>query len=209
MKLKKRKEYKDPKVIGVTGGIGSGQTTVAEEFRILDCKVINVDNKAKQVIKKNKDVQNEIKKEFGKNVFYRNNQLNRKLLAQIVCNDEEKMQKVNQIVQPQMVESMVEEMEEARFSGKYPLVIVDAALIYEMNIEHLFDSIIVVYANKRQRLQRVVDRDKLKKEDVTARMERQIPLEDKKKWADFVVDNRGELADLKKQVEKIFEELVE
>ena len=207
--MRKRKEYTDPKVIGVTGGIGSGQTTVCEFFRKLGCKTINVDKKAKEVIRRNRLVQEELKKEFGKNIFYRNRQLNRKLLAQIVFEDEHKLQKLNRIVHPRMVEYLVEEMEEARFSGKYPLVIVDAALIYEINIEQLFDAVIVVFANMRQRIQRVVTRDKMKKEEVVARISKQIPLEDKKKWADYIVDNRGEISDIKNQVRKIFDELVD
>ena len=137
--MKKKKEFKNPKVIGVTGGIGSGQSTVCELFKKLGCKVINVDDKAKQVIKKNKTVQNEIKKEFGNKVFFSDGKLNRKLLASIAFEDENKTQLLNKIVHPRMVADVVEEMESARFSGRYPLIIVDAALIYEISIEKLFD----------------------------------------------------------------------
>lgn len=206
--MKKRKVYKNPKVIGVTGGIGSGQSTVCEIFKRLGCKVINVDEKAKQVIKKNKTVKDEIKNEFGNQVFFRDGSLNRKLLASIVFEDENKTQLLNKIVHPRMVADVVEEMESARFSGKYPLIIVDAALIYEISIEKLFDYVIVVFANQNQRIKRVIQRDNVKKEEVLARMDRQIPLADKQKWGDFVIDNRGEVIDLEKPVQKIFDELV-
>lgn len=205
----RRKKYLNSKIVGVTGGIGSGQTTVCEVFNREGCKVINLDRKAKEVINRNKTVQNEIKKEFGENVFYKNRSLNRKLLAQIVFNDESKVEKLNRIVHPRMVENMVEEIETARFSGKFPLIIVDAALIYEIAIEQLFDVVIVVYANTRQRIQRVMNRDKMKKEEILARIDKQIPLEEKKKWADYVIDNRGNLQDLNNQVTKIMNELVD
>ncbi len=205
----KHRKYKNPKVIGVSGGIGSGQSTVCEIFKKLGCKIISVDEKAKQVIQKNKTVQTEIKKEFGNKVFFRDGNLNRKLLASIVFNDENKTQTLNRIVHPRMVADVVEEMESARFSGRYPLIIVDAALIYEISIEKLFDSVIVVFSNQNQRIKRVVQRDNVQKEEVLARMDRQIPLAEKQKWADFVIDNRGEIADLEKQVQKVFDELVD
>jgi len=207
--MKKKKVFKDPKVIGVTGGIGSGQSTVCDQFKKLGCKVINVDEKAKQVIKKNKTVQTEIKKEFGKKVFFRDGKLIRKLLASIVFEDENKTQLLNKIIHPRMVADVVEEMESARFSGRYPLIIVDAALIYEISIEKLFEYVIVVFSNQNQRVKRVMQRDDVKKEEVIARMNRQIPLAEKQKWADFVIDNRGEVADLEKQVQKVFDELVD
>ena len=207
--MKKRKVFKNPKVIGVTGGIGSGQSTVCEVFKKLGCKIVNVDEKAKQVIKKNKTVQNEIKKEFGSKVFFRDGTLNRKLLASIAFEDENKTQLLNKIVHPRMVADVVEEMESARFSGRYPLIIVDAALIYEISIEKLFEHVIVVFSNQNQRVKRVMQRDNVKKEEVIARMDRQIPLAEKQKWADYVIDNRGEIVDLEKQVQKVFDELVD
>lgn len=207
--MKKKIKFNNPKVIGVTGGIGSGQSTVCEKFKRLGCKVINVDEKAKLVIQKNKTVQAEIKKEFGNKVFFRDGKLNRKLLASIVFEDENKTQTLNKIVHPRMVADVVEEMESARFSGRYPLIIVDAALIYEISIEKLFEAVIVVFSNQNQRVQRVVKRDNVKKEEVIARMNRQIPLAEKQKWADYVIDNRGEVSDLDKQVQKVFDELVE
>ena len=207
--MKKRKEFKNPKVIGVTGGIGSGQSTVCDIFKKLGCKIVNVDEKAKQVIKKNKTVQNEIKNEFGSKVFFRDGTLNRKLLASIAFEDENKTQLLNKIVHPRMVADVVEEMESARFSGRYPLIIVDAALIYEISIEKLFEHVIVVFSNQNQRVKRVMQRDNVKKEEVIARMDRQIPLAEKQKWADYVIDNRGEIADLEKQVQKVFDELVD
>lgn len=107
-----------------------------------------------------------------------------------------------------MVAEVVEEMETARFSQKYPLIIVDAALIYEISIEKMFDAVIVVYAKLNSRLKRVMERDDLKRTEVLARVRRQIPLEDKKLWADYSIDNNGTIDDLKKQVENIYQELM-
>ena len=201
-------KYTNPKVIAVTGGIGSGQSTVCRIFKNLGCKIIDVDVKAKQIIQKDISIQKELKKAFGNEIFYKDGSLNRKHLAHLAFRDEVKTLELNKIIHPRMVSEVVEEMETARFSQRYPLIIVDAALIFEISIEKMFDSVIVVYAKLNNRIKRVMERDDLKRAEVLARVHRQIPLEDKKNWADFVIDNDGTTDDLKKQVDHIFEELM-
>jgi dephospho-CoA kinase len=205
--MKKITKYKNPKVVGVTGGIGSGQSSVCQILSKLGCKVIDVDKKAKQIISKDRSLQKELIKTFGNEIFYKDGQLNRRLLASIAFQDEEKTQKLNRLVHPRMVSEVIEEMENARFSQKYPLIVIDAALVYEISIEQMFDSIIVVYTSLKNRIDRVMKRDGLTKDEILARVRRQIPLEEKKKWAEYVVDNDGSLEDLEKQTRKIFEEI--
>jgi len=205
--MKKITKYKNPKVVGVTGGIGSGQSSVCQILSKLGCKVIDVDKKAKQIISKDRSLQKELIKTFGNEIFFKDGQLNRRLLASIAFQDEEKTQKLNRLVHPRMVSQVIEEMENARFSQKYPLVVIDAALIYEISIEQMFDSIIVVYTSLKNRVDRVMKRDGLTKDEILARVRRQIPLEEKKKWAEYVVDNDGSLEDLEKQIRIVFEKI--
>ena len=122
-----QKKYNNPLVIGVTGGIGSGQSTVCSFLERWHCKVINADQKAKQVIKRDKGLQSDLKKTFGADVFSGNNKLNTKRLAELAFSNEIQTQKLNQLVHPRMVEILVEDMERARFSGKFPIIIIDAA----------------------------------------------------------------------------------
>lgn len=207
--MKKIIKYLDPKVIGVTGGIGSGQSTVCKVFASLDCKVIDVDKKAKGIIDKDKTLQRELKQAFGEEIFFQDGKLNRRLLANIAFTDESKTLLLNNLVHPRMVAEVVEEMEQARFSQRYPLIVIDAALIYEISIEQIFDAIIVVYSDQKQRVDRVMKRDGLKRDEIITRIRRQIPLEDKREWADFVIDNNGSLQDLQQQCQKIYDQLVE
>ncbi|TFG99501.1 MAG: dephospho-CoA kinase [Calditrichales bacterium] len=207
MIMKRYQKYINPKIIAVTGGIGSGQSTVCSFFEEDGCKIINVDLKARQIIQKDLSLQRDLKNTFGKEIFFKDGVLNRKQLASIAFQNEEQTLLLNKLVHPRMVSQVIEEMETARFSQKYPLIIIDAALIYEISIEQMFDAIIVVFANLENRVSRVMSRDGLKKSDILARVHRQIPLDDKRKWADYVIDNNGELDDLKKQTNKIFEEL--
>lgn len=207
--MKKIIKYLDPKVIGVTGGIGSGQSTVCKIFASLDCKVIDVDKKAKSIIDKDKTLQRELKQAFGEEIFFQDGKLNRRLLANIAFTDESKTLLLNNLVHPRMVAEVVEEMEQARFSQRYPLIVIDAALIYEISIEQIFDAIIVVFSDQKQRVDRVMKRDGLKRDEIITRIRRQIPLEDKREWADFVIDNNGSLQDLQQQCQKIYDQLVE
>jgi dephospho-CoA kinase len=206
--MKRIIKYIDPKVIAVTGGIGSGQTTVSNLFQKLGCKIIDVDIKAKQIIQKDELLQKELKKSFGNEIFFKDGSLNRKELAHLAFRDEAKTLELNKIIHPRMVAEVIEEMETARFSQRYPLIIVDAALIYEISIEKMFDAVIVVFANLNTRIKRVMERDDLKWTEVLARVQRQIPLEEKKSWADYVVDNNGAKEDLHKQVDNVYEELI-
>ena len=207
--MKKIINYLDPKVIAVTGGIGSGQSTVCNYLKDLGCKIINLDVKAKQIIQKDLNLQKELKIAFGKNIFKADNKLDTRKLANIVFVDEEKTYRLNKIVHPRMVAEVIEEMESARFSNKYPLVVIDAALIYEINIEQIFDAIIVVYSNLEKRIARIKERDSLNQNEIMSRVNRQIPLNEKKEWADYVIDNNGSLKDLKKQTEKVYDKLID
>jgi dephospho-CoA kinase len=206
--MKRITRYTNPKVVAVTGGIGSGQSTVCQIFQNLGCKIIDVDVKAKQIIQKDNSLKNELKKAFGDEIFFKDGSLNRKHLAHLAFRDEAKTLELNKIIHPRMVAEVVEEMETARFSQRYPLIIVDAALVFEISIEKMFDAVIVVYAKLNTRLKRVMERDGLKRAEVLDRVRRQIPLEDKKAWAEFVIDNNGGVEDLKKQVEQIYEKLM-
>jgi dephospho-CoA kinase len=205
--MRKIIKYKNPKVVGVTGGIGSGQSTVCNYLKEFGCKIIDVDRKAKQIINKDRSLQKDLIRTFGKEIFSRDGRLNRRLLASLAFQDEEKTNQLNRLVHPKMVAEVIEEMENARFSQKYPVIVIDAALIYEISIEQMFDQIIVVYTSLKRRLERVMKRDEQTKEEVMARVRRQISLEEKRKWADFVINNDGTLKDLKNQTEKIFEKI--
>jgi dephospho-CoA kinase len=207
IRMKRITKYLDPRIVAVTGGIGSGQSTVSDYLSGLGCKVIDVDRKARQIIDNDSALQQELKKIFGQDIFDGNGQLKRRLLASLVFGDLEKTKRLNHLVHPRMVAEIVEEMEEARFSRRYPLVVVDAALVFELNMEKMFDAVIVVNAALETRIQRVMQRDGQSREEIMARIQRQIPLEDKVHWASHVIDNNESLEELKKQTLQIFEEL--
>jgi dephospho-CoA kinase len=206
--MRKITRYTNPKLVAVTGGIGSGQSTVCKRLYEQGCRIIDLDKKAKQIIQKDASLQRELKKVFGNEIFSPDGKLNRQLLGNLAFKEESKTRELNKLVHPRMVADVVEEMESARFSEKYPLIVIDAALIFEISIEQMFDAVIVAYASKDNRIKRVRERDDLKHAEILARIRRQIPLEDKRDWADYVVDNNGTIDDLIKQTDQIFKKLV-
>ncbi len=201
-------EYKNSIVIAVTGGMGCGQTTVCNFLARWGAKIINADQVAKQEIERNEEIKKELKKAFGSRIFYRNGRLNRKLLARIAFSDAAKTQRLNRIVHPQMVARVVELIEQARESGKYPIIAVDAALIYELNLEHMFDAIVVVSSRMSKRIARIKARDRLTEKEIIDRINKQIPIEEKMKWADYVIENNGDLKELEEKTRAVYQKLM-
>ena len=107
-----------------------------------------------------------------------------------------------------MVELIVEEIEAARSSGRYKVIVIDAALIYEINIENMFDAVIVVAAFMKNRIDRIAKRDGHTRKHITDRIRNQIPIEDKIKWADFVIENNGTLNETEQKSKELYKELL-
>ncbi|MFZ0389187.1 MAG: dephospho-CoA kinase [Calditrichia bacterium] len=198
----------NPVVVAVTGGMGTGQTTVCKLLEKMGAKIINADLVAKQEVDNNDFVKRELKNAFGSKIFFRNGKLNRKMLAGIAFSDEAKTQRLNKIVHPQMVSRILDLVEEARDSGKYDLIAIDAALIYELSLEHMFDAVVVVASHLKKRIERVSARDRLSAQEITDRIDKQIPIKDKIKWGDYVIHNNGTEAALEQKVQKVYQQLL-
>lgn len=201
-------KQEDVVLVAITGGIGCGQSSVAKFWEEMGAKVINADQMGHKVVNEDPEAKNEIRKHFGKKVFFRNGKLNRKLLGRIVFEDEVKTKLLNKIVHPRMVSRIIDEIEEARDTGKYKIIAIDAALIYEINLEHMFDAVVVVSSRLKNRIDRIIERDGLSEKEILDRISKQIPIEDKVKWADFVINNNSSLEQLKKRSVSLYHKLV-
>ena len=180
--------------VAVTGGIGSGKTSVCDVFREANFPVLEADKIAKDILNHNESVKKQIVKEFGKK-SYSENGLNVKFLASEVFTDSNKVKKINLIVHPPTIAKINDHMKE--LLQKYNLVFVEAALIFEAEMEKYFDYIILVSSDKKNQLERAVNRDKNSTENVEKRIQHQIPEETKRQYADFIIENNSTLTDLK------------
>jgi|GEM_PF-158840 len=204
---RRKQSERDILFIGITGGMGCGQSTVAKQFESKGCLVLDADKIAHKILDKNDDVKRELGKAFGKKIFYRNRKINRRLLGELAFKSPEKTHQLNKIVHPRLVEAVVNKVAHARESRKHKVVCLDAALIYEMQMEKMFDHVIVVASRMKQRMERIKERDGLEDALIKERMAKQIPIEEKSKWGDFTIHNNGTLEQLEAKAIKVYEQL--
>jgi dephospho-CoA kinase len=195
----------------ICGGIGSGKSTACKIFEQLEVPVFYSDEAAKSLMNSNPFIIGKIKKEFGDNLYI-GGQLNRKMLAEIVFNDKDKLERLNKIVHPWVGEAFKSfccEYENEPFN--HPSVhyaIEEAAIGIETGIYKDFDYVILVTADEDVRIKRVMERDGCSEESVRDRMSRQMSDEEKKQHADFVIIN-NDFPNLECQVNSIHKKILE
>lgn len=176
--------------IGITGGIGSGKTTVAKVFEQLGIPVYHADFWAKEILNTDPLVKQRITELFGSEVYGADGKADRKKIADIVFNDKEKLNELNSVIHPAV--RMHGEQWLKQFADK-PYILKEAAILFESGGNKDMDKVIMVSAPKEVRIERVMKRDKVTREEVEARMANQWPDEEKIKRSDFVVVNDGKL----------------
>jgi dephospho-CoA kinase len=172
-------------IIGITGGIGSGKSTVARIFGLLGIPVYSADDAAKEIMVKDQLLIEQIKDHFGAEAYLPDGSLNRKFISNIVFNDRSQLEKLNSIVHP----ATIRDSEAWAQRQKSPYVIKEAALMFETESFHHVDKIIGVYAPESLRILRVMKRDGVSRNDVLARMHKQIDDRIKMKLSDHVIYN--------------------
>ena len=187
-------------IVGLTGGIASGKSTVSNFFKKLGLEVLDADGIVKEVSQK-EDTIKKIVKVFGKNILDGNGKIIREKLRKEAFENRELLNKLNEIIHPQVIEIFVKKKKET--SEDY-IVIFDIPLLYEAKMENLCDKIIVVYIKREQQIKRVIERDKNTRELAEKIIDAQMSLEEKSKRADIVINNNSTLEDLKNQVNMIY-----
>ena len=176
--------------LGITGGIGSGKTTVCRIFEGLGIPVYYADVRAKKILQVNREVKTKIKALLGSDVYFSNGRPNRPYIASKVFRNKGLLEKLNAIVHPAVHEDFDSFFQQ--WNHRVPYVLNEAALIIENGSYTRFKGIIVVTCPEEIRLERVMQRDKKSKEEVLRRMKNQWTEAEKVKYADFLIDNSGE-----------------
>ena len=190
-------------IVGLTGGIGSGKSTVAHFFRELDVPVYDSDSEAKALMEQSPIVISAITKLFGEQAYIQG-KLNKRHLSEIVFKDAEMLKKLNAVVHPAVREHFLEWTKEQ----KSPYVIQETALIFENKIQENYDAIILVVSPEKTRIQRVSKRDNVDEIDVRQRIDNQLSDDEKIPFSDFIIENDS-LEDTKSYVKNIHKRLLE
>jgi len=190
------------KIVGLTGGIGSGKSTVLKQFEDLGIKTYSADKAAKKLINSDEDLIESIKSLFGDNI-YDNNILDTIKLSKIVFQDSHKLESLNSIVHPAVAKDFKSFIKTN--NGNY--IVKEVAIIFETNTEDNYDKIILVRAPIEDRIKRVVLRDNITKDDVIRRVNNQIDDSTIIDKCDYIIDNNN-LTELKEKVINIHKDLI-
>ncbi len=189
-----------PLTIGITGGIGSGKSTVCGIFSALGRICISADLVAREVTEADQGVRQKIRRAFGDKVFQNNGLLNRKMLADIVFTSKDKLKILDNIVHPAVFEEIDRRIEQLAEKKPEHFIFVEAALIFESGMNARLDYVLLVHADEKVRVRRVMERDNCSEQEVVIRMKSQMPDQVKLKEADFVIMNNDSFDQLRESV---------
>tara|TARA_Y100000741_G_scaffold337327_1_gene296579 strand:- start:1446 stop:2039 length:594 start_codon:yes stop_codon:yes gene_type:complete len=194
--------------IGLTGGIGSGKSSVSLLFKNWGAYIFDADSVAKEILKNNETAQNEIIAEFGTDVLNKENKIEKSKLARIGFQDENHQLRLNAIIHPYVFSYIDSEFDNVLELGKHEVFCVDAALIYESGADTHMDYTIVVTSHLKLRIERVMKSGLLTREEFMKRVDLQWPDEDKVHMADYVIHNNSTEDDLIRESKKVFDLLL-
>ncbi len=177
-------------VIGLTGSIGTGKSTIAKMFQARNIPVIDADLIAREVVEPGKEAYRKIVEAFGEEVLQEDRSLDRKKLGALVFSDDTKRERLNAIVHPAIRKEMLAQRDRY-IAEDAACVVLDIPLLYESKLTHFVEKVIVVYTEPDVQLQRILERDSISEKEALQRIRSQIDVKEKAKWADAVIDNNG------------------
>ncbi|MGG2018190.1 dephospho-CoA kinase [Bacillus sp. S10(2024)] len=192
-------------VIGLTGGIASGKSTVSKMFQGFHIPVIDADIIAREVVEPGKEAYNEIVEAFGQEVLEESGELNRPKLGNIVFYNEEKRLLLNAIVHPAVRKEM-NAQKDRYIRENTQAVVLDIPLLFESKLTSLVDQILLVYVDNETQITRLMERNNFTEEEAKARIASQMPLQEKVALADKVINNNGTIEETKTQLSSILKE---
>lgn len=191
-------------ILGLTGGIGTGKSTVAKMLREKNIPVVDTDNISKEIIEYPEIIE-KIKAEISSKIFNNENKLDRKKLSEIVFENKDKLKKLNEIMHPVILKKMWEEVE--KLKKDYKIIVVDIPLLFEINMENEVDKVLLIYSSKEIQIERIMNRDGRTREEAIKIINSQMPLYKKREKSDYIIQNNDSLEKLKKNLDKVVQKL--
>lgn len=193
--------------IGLTGGIATGKSTVASLLARRGALLIDLDRIAREIVEPGQPSLEAIAREFGQAVLQPDGTLDRKKLGSIVFADTDRRKALERITHPAIRAVMKERMQACESEFPERLTVVDVPLLYESRLTSYFSKVMVVYVPRDEQLRRLIERDKLSATEAERRLAAQMDIEEKKRLADYVIDNGGSLEDTERQIERLWREM--
>ncbi len=194
-------------LVGLTGGMGSGKTTVGKLFQSLGAYVLDADEVCRSLVEPGKPAWQEIVDLLGNGIVKADQILDRRKIADIVFNDLDKKKALEAILHPRVMDEEQAIYKDILKDDPGALVIIDAALLIESENYRKVDKVIVIACDEQSQLQRIMAKKSFSREDAQRRLQQQMPLEEKIKFADYVLHNDSGLSELEKKVEALFHQL--
>lgn len=194
-------------IVGLTGGIASGKSTVAGFFRNEGAYVIDADAISREVVEPERAGWQEIADAFGPQVLKADRTIDRKYLGEIVFSDPDKRRMLESILHPRIHEEQRRQIEGIGLRDAHAVVVVDIPLLIEVKKHTTVDAVVLVYVPPPVQVRRLMERDGIRLEDAEKRLAAQMPINKKVKYADFVINNEGPLEETERKVKELFNEL--
>ncbi len=198
-------QQRNYRIIGLTGGIGSGKSTVARRFAELGASVYSADAIARQALEPGETCYPRVVESFGETILSQNGRIDRKALANIVFSDEQKRTMLNEIIHPYVIDQLFSRAKTDLSRNGSAIAIFDIPLLFESGLDAQMDRTITVSCEESERVRRIVKRDQVTPDHALARIHAQMPEEDKRLRADYVLDNNGSIDDLIQRVDALYE----
>jgi dephospho-CoA kinase len=193
-------------IIGLTGGIASGKSTVSHMISDEGVPVVDADVISRDVVKPGKIAYHQIIDHFGLAILKQDGQINREKLGEIIFNDEKERRVLNQIIHPRVRKELKDQADALQSEG-HPIVILDIPLLIEGELFQLVDKILLVYVPKSVQLKRLKERNNYTEEEALKRINSQLSLDKKKTYATFIIDNSSDLTHTREQVTTLLNKL--
>lgn len=192
-------------IIGITGGIASGKSSVSLYLQELGFTIVDADLVSRAVVEPGEDAYHQVVEAFGEDILLADGNIDRVKLGSIIFHDQEKRLLLNGIVHPAVRNWMRLKTEEALAAGE-ETVFMDIPLLFESKLTFMVEKTLLIYVDEQVQLERLMNRNGLSEKDALARIHSQMPLADKKALADAVIDNNGDIKETKKQVKALLSE---
>jgi len=193
-------------IVGLTGGIACGKTTVARIFQNFGADVIDADALGHLVLRDDLSVKRKVVETFGRSVLNEKGEIDRSKLGCIVFNNPDYLRMLNELVHPPVIERIKAEIDQKSASAGHKIIVVEVVLLIECDLASMVDLVILVYADEDMQMQRLIQRG-LSQEDAQKRIRSQMPSHEKARFADFIIYNNGSLSDTIRQAKQVWRAL--